>query len=127
VSERLFTRAQAEALLPRLRPLLESAREAAEGLAGGDAAQAMRAASGGNGGGNVARGLIEAGGTLRHILEEISSLGVVVRDPSTGLVDFPAERQGRPVFLCWRLGEDAVEWWHDRSTGFAGRQRLEDG
>ena len=126
MSERLFTRAQADALLVRLRPLMERAREAAAGLAEGDAAQAMRATSGGNGGGTVARGLIEAGGTLRHLLEEISALGVVVRDPSTGLVDFPAEREGRPVFLCWRLGEDAVEWWHDRSTGFAGRQRLED-
>jgi hypothetical protein len=49
---------------------------------------------------------------------------VVVRDPSTGLVDFPAERDGEPVYLCWRLGEDEVAHWHDRDSGFSSRQPL---
>jgi hypothetical protein len=41
-----------------------------------------------------------------------------------GLVDFPGKIAGRRVFLCWRLGEQAVEYWHDVDAGFAGRQPL---
>ena len=41
-----------------------------------------------------------------------------------GLVDFPAEREGRRVYLCWRLGEDDVAWFHEVTTGFSGRQPL---
>jgi hypothetical protein len=39
-------------------------------------------------------------------------------------VDFPSLREGRIVYLCWRLGEDEVAWWHEVDAGFAGRQRL---
>jgi hypothetical protein len=48
-----------------------------------------------------------------------------VRDIEQGLIDFPGLRGGRQIYLCWRLGEDAVNFWHDRETGFAGRQPLE--
>jgi hypothetical protein len=53
-------------------------------------------------------------------------LSITLRDIETGLIDFPALVNGRPVWLCWRLGEDRVEWWHELSTGFSGRQRLSD-
>jgi hypothetical protein len=39
-------------------------------------------------------------------------------------VDFPALREGREVFLCWRIGEDDVQFWHERQEGFGGRQRI---
>jgi hypothetical protein len=45
-----------------------------------------------------------------------------VRDIEQGLIDFPGLREGRRIYLCWRLGEHAVDFWHDRETGFAGRQ-----
>jgi hypothetical protein len=48
-----------------------------------------------------------------------------VKDPETGLLDFPALRGGEEVLLCWRAGEDAVEWWHGRDEGFAGRRRID--
>ena len=57
---------------------------------------------------------------------EIGSWGVVLRDIPTGLVDFPALVSGRQVWLCWRLGEDKVGWWHELSEGFDGRRMLED-
>ncbi|HUX86133.1 MAG TPA: DUF2203 family protein [Chloroflexota bacterium] len=41
-----------------------------------------------------------------------------------GLVDFPAERDGRVVYLCWRRGEDQIHYWHELDAGFAGRQPL---
>ena len=57
---------------------------------------------------------------------QIDEWGVQLRDIQTGLVDFPALVSGRPVWLCWRLSEDRVEWWHEVSEGFDGRQRIED-
>ena len=56
----------------------------------------------------------------------IDGWGIQLRDIETGLVDFPALVSGRPVWLCWRLGEDVVSWWHERSEGFDARRRIED-
>ena len=57
---------------------------------------------------------------------QIDGWGIQLRDVETGLVDFPALVSGRPVWLCWRLGEDVVSWWHERSEGFDARRRIED-
>ena len=54
----------------------------------------------------------------------IDELGVTLREIETGLVDFPALVSGRQVWLCWRLGEGDVEWWHELSDGFGGRRPL---
>jgi hypothetical protein len=54
----------------------------------------------------------------------IDELGVTLREIETGLVDFPALVNGRQVWLCWRLGEGDVEWWHELSDGFGGRRSL---
>ena len=51
---------------------------------------------------------------------------VTLREIETGLIDFPALANGRPIWLCWRLGEGPIEWWHEHEAGFAGRRRLED-
>jgi hypothetical protein len=57
-------------------------------------------------------------------LAELADLGVELKDFGRGLVDFPARIADRDVYLCWQLGEPAVEHWHDRDAGFAGRQPL---
>jgi hypothetical protein len=54
----------------------------------------------------------------------IDGWSITLRDIGTGLIDFPALVNGRQVCLCWQLGEDDVEWWHEMSTGFAGRLPL---
>lgn len=54
----------------------------------------------------------------------IDRLGITLRDIESGLIDFPALVSGRQVCLCWRLGEDSVEWWHELTDGFSGRQPL---
>jgi hypothetical protein len=51
---------------------------------------------------------------------------IVLRDISTGLLDFPAEASGRPIWLCWRLGEASVTTWHTQDEGFAGRRPIEE-
>jgi hypothetical protein len=57
---------------------------------------------------------------------EIDGWGIQLREIQSGLVDFPALVAGRPVWLCWRLGEEQVQWWHEISEGFDGRRRIED-
>jgi hypothetical protein len=56
----------------------------------------------------------------------IDELGVTLREIETGLIDFPALASGRQIWLCWRLGEGDIEWWHELSDGFGGRQALAD-
>ncbi|HYD51509.1 MAG TPA: DUF2203 domain-containing protein [Gemmatimonadaceae bacterium] len=56
---------------------------------------------------------------------ELSALGITLKDRQMGLIDFPGEREGRRVWLCWRLGESAVQYWHDLEAGFAGRRPLQ--
>ena len=55
---------------------------------------------------------------------ELARLGVEFKGYDQGLVDFPAEKDGRAIYLCWQLGEPAVLHWHDRAAGFAGRRPL---
>lgn len=57
-------------------------------------------------------------------IAEIRELGVELKGFDTGLVDFPGEVDGRPVLLCWQLGEESVQYWHEEDAGFAGRQPL---
>jgi hypothetical protein len=56
---------------------------------------------------------------------ELDELGIQLKDRRIGLVDFPSEIGGKPVLLCWRLGEPEVQFWHDEDAGYAGRQPLQ--
>jgi hypothetical protein len=58
--------------------------------------------------------------------EELRNLGIELKDYYTGLIDFPSLMNGREVYLCWRLGEPQVDYWHELDAGFAGRQRLKE-
>jgi hypothetical protein len=61
---------------------------------------------------------------MHEYLRELADLGVELKDPFSGLIDFPGRMNGRDVYLCWRLGEPEVAHWHDLDAGFAGRQKL---
>ena len=63
---------------------------------------------------------------MHAAVAQIDGWGIQLREIETGLVDFPALVSGRPIWLCWRLGEDQVGWWHEVSEGFDARHRLED-
>ncbi len=65
--------------------------------------------------------------TIRRMEDAVIRLqgwDVTLRDIQTGLVDFPALASGRQIWLCWRLGEDRIEWWHEYGTGFGSRRPL---
>ena len=57
-------------------------------------------------------------------VEDILDRGVIVRDVATGLVDFPSQREGREIYLCWICGEERIDFWHETNRGFSHRQRL---
>ena len=61
---------------------------------------------------------------MQEAVTQIDEWGVTLRDIPTGLIDFPALANGRPIWLCWRLGEDEIAWWHETNVGFDGRQPL---
>ena len=61
---------------------------------------------------------------MEEYIRELKELNIELKDFFTGLIDFPSQMNGRPVYLCWRLGEAEVAYWHELEAGFAGRQKL---
>jgi hypothetical protein len=131
--ERYFTLEEATALLPRLTALLTELRERRRTLLAREQEQQERYRARVRVNGHARGGeefverqaAIEADlAALNQGIQEILALGVELKDIETGLVDFPAWRGGRVVYLCWRLGEPTIAWWHEIDAGFAGRQPL---
>jgi hypothetical protein len=126
---RLFTVDEADALLPEITPILIALRELKEQLDAVNAAlDRLTPAMRGNGHGVEALTLERQMGdlTARIVpgLQEIAARGIAIKDLNQGLIDFPHARDGRIVYLCWRLGEDRIAYWHDIDAGFAGRRPI---
>jgi hypothetical protein len=66
-----------------------------------------------------------SGQVLKGALEKIEEIGVLVKDLDVGLVDFPTLYRGEEVYLCWRMDEDSIEYWHGVHEGFAGRKEID--
>jgi hypothetical protein len=78
----------------------------------------------GNGGSKVASQVALEFARLDELVRQVQASGALLKDINMGLLDFPSLREGREVYLCWRYGEDSVQYWHDLDTGYAGRQKL---
>jgi len=118
----IYTVATANALLPYLAPTLVELREKFE--AAEKIREAMVRAASGNG---RSRRRDEERNTMERVAElmkRIDAWDLLLRDVSTGLVDFPSEIDGQQAFLCWRLGEAEVAYWHSPDDGFQGRRPL---
>jgi hypothetical protein len=124
MAEKFYSVDEANALIPKLKALLERIRKTQEELAKDKTAAAVREKAAQNGGGLPGRQLSALTKTLDADLHQLEAWGITLRDPSIGLIDFLHKREGETVFLCWKLGEPRVEWWHPLETGIAGRQRL---
>lgn len=122
MSERLFSVREADAELIELRVRLPRLREARGGLIA--SGEKIREAVGADGGGVSGSKWFEHQRVLKAEVEYLAARGILLRDPETGLVDFPAEREGRRVFLCWRLGEEHVSHYHEERSGFSSRKPL---
>lgn len=120
--EKLYTVEEANALLPYLAPTLVELREKFE-LAE-DARESVAQAAAGNGWSHNRERWSVTMARVTELMERITEWGLELRDIATGLVDFPAVVDGQEAYLCWRLGEPDVGYWHSRTEGFGGRQRL---
>jgi hypothetical protein len=121
---RHYTLEEANAALGWVQDVIASLRSAREGLSDEEAREALAEAGPQNGGGDPGRVVSEAFLQLREALARLQEAEVVLRDLDRGLVDFPAMRDDREVYLCWVEGEDEISYWHDLEAGFAGREPL---
>jgi len=121
---RHYTLDEAHEALGWVRDAIAALRDAREGLSDEEAREALAEAGPQNGGGDPGRVVSEAFLRLRAALAQLQEAEVVLRDLDRGLVDFPALRDGREVYLCWLEGEDEIGYWHDLEAGFAGREPL---
>ncbi len=126
-----FTPDEANALLPRLSDILLQMQESKvkhDQLQEKAAEYAHRMSSNGhviekelN---ETRQELEQAAAALKSLIDRVQELGCEVKDIDQGLIDFRSVREGREVYLCWKLGEPDVGWWHELETGFAGRRPL---
>jgi hypothetical protein len=131
MAPRQFTLEEAESLLPRLSVLVSELRTRKEEYDGymrqvEELGQKMR----GNGHlvdaelKEAQAGLEQSAETVNQLAEQIHEMGCELKGIEEGLIDFPAQIEDREVYLCWKFGEERIDWWHELDTGFAGRQPL---
>lgn len=130
---RYFSPEEANAALAEVRPLVERLAEARQtSLRLEERLGAVRSRVLGNGGGldparieDLQAEAMDAAKAVLELVERLDDIGVQIKDPDTGLIDFPARHpDGSDVLLCWRLGEDEVSYWHTLEAGFRGRKPL---
>jgi hypothetical protein len=124
---RRYTIDEANALVPEVRAVLLQLAVEQRRLDAAHAEMHRQLASNGDPGAAAEASRSEAevaeiGEGMRSLLAHLEELGVQLRDTEMGLVDFPGERDGRPVWLCWRLADAMVAHWHGTDEGYATRR-----
>jgi hypothetical protein len=133
MADRYFSPGEVEALIPVLTELMEDmmraqaeAAEARDRLRGEQ--QRLTMAGGGvldrTGWQSAKRRLEAQTERVERRIAEVTKLGGVIKDIGTGLVDFPHQREGRVVNLCWKYGEREIRYWHGLDEGYAARKPL---
>jgi hypothetical protein len=131
VTDRIFTPDEANSALDQVRPLAERMVELRARLAEleGEQREVVRIVAGNGSGEGVGDArtpeFAQLARELQDVVDELTSIGIQLKDADSGLLDFPAVREGEDVLLCWSVGEPAVEWWHGLEDGYAGRQRID--
>lgn len=133
MAERSFTPAEANNALEEVRPVAERLVAVRARMRELEQAQGeLVVAIGGNGGGYAASDLNAAQSELGGLadvalacVDRLEELGVVLKDIDLGLLDFPSEREGDEVLLCWQVGEESVSTWHGLAEGYAGRKPID--
>ncbi len=128
---RYFSREEAEALLPQISRVLYQIQETRQALQGTEEELTnLRLQAMGNGH-HLSERMIDAQKRqaqhtryLNELVVMVHDFGCELKDPDTGLIDFLSLRDGQEVYLCWRLGEERILYWHYLHTGFMGRQPL---
>lgn len=119
-----YTREEATALLPQLRPWLIRLRELRGELERSEKRLASLMSPGNDLGGDQVNKWIRTLAEMQELLGEFQTREIQVKDMDRGLIDFPAIIGGKEVFLCWEQDEETVEFWHDLEAGYGGRERI---
>lgn len=123
---RTYTLAEARTALPRVKLLMakiQAARQAILRLRPEAWPALQKAAS--NGGSHAAGELALHAVVLEDGVKSILAMGIYIKDLDHGVIDFLGTRNGQEVLLCWRYGEEDINFWHDVNAGFAGRQSID--
>jgi hypothetical protein len=121
---RHFTLEEARAELPWVEAKLAALRDSRDRLTDTEARQALADGSPTNGGGHPGKKVGEAFVELQNGIAAFDQRGIIVRDLDSGLIDFPAVRDGDEIYLCWIDGEPDIGFWHELDTGYSGRRPL---
>jgi len=125
--ERIFTLSEANRLIPQLEEHLTAVKRGKTVLIRTKDEIKKASSKAQFGGGSFAGPhYITALEQTSENLQAIQEMGVLVKDLDTGLCDFPYLMNGRIVYLCWKLGEAEIQWWHEVNSGYTGRQPLEN-
>jgi hypothetical protein len=123
---RYFTLQEANETLDFIRPLMDQVQQIRRKvLENQPEAWPAILKSAGNGGNRALSNLVQDFEKFDALIHRIQSTGVLIKDINQGLLDFPALKDGREVYLCWQDGEGEIAFWHEIEAGFAGRQPIE--
>ena len=124
--ERTFTIAEANRLIPEIENHLYEIRRGKTVIIR-TKSEIQKASSHAALGGGSTDGLhyVQALEQISQHLHEIQEMGVHIKDLERGLCDFPFQKEGRIVYLCWKLGEQDIRYWHEVHSGYSGRQPIE--
>lgn len=127
MQDHVYTVAQANALLPQVRSLVQKMLTARANVVHlqPELWPAVEAAVFNGGSKTVSEASIQII-AIQEAIAALQRLNILVKDINTGLIDFPAERDGQLVLLCWQYDEPSVQFWHDVDSGFGGRQRIDE-
>jgi hypothetical protein len=121
-----FTLEEANETLNFIRPLMDEVQRIRQKvLQNQPEAWPAIEKSAGNGGNRALSNMVQDFEKFDALIHEIQATGVLIKDVNLGLLDFPALKDGREVYLCWQYGEGEIAFWHEVEAGFAGRQPID--
>lgn len=124
VFKKHYTRDEARKLLPQVIEWLAELQSARDLLTHLDEQVGKAVGMGDDLGGEMVNRYVRMLGKVKDILQRFRTREIQIKDLDRGLIDFPAFVGGKEVFLCWESGEEDIEFWHDLTTGYGGRERL---
>jgi len=127
MSQRYFTLQEANETLDLIRPWMDEVQAIRQKvLKNQPEAWPAIQKSAGNGGNRALSNLVQDFEKFDALIHRIQATDVLIKDINLGLLDFPALKDGREVYLCWQYGEGEIAFWHEIEEGFAGRQSIDN-
>lgn len=120
-----YTIEEARSLLPSIRTWLETISSLQERMSKIDLRLTNLGSTGNDVGGDTVNSSVKLRADLLSVIQEFAARGIQIKDLERGLIDFPALKNGKEIFLCWEKDEEDIQYWHDLDAGFPGREPLD--